>query len=594
MFFTKFNPMTEEEVNKKTAAKTKADGSAAGVWTGLSFTARLDGEFAPSQLAYSIIDSKTLTVTENGVSYMAPYGAVMLGRVAILTHLIPGTSRGWHLVIDTASYALTAFETWFGIEVPVGGDLFGMREPTGTRHIPREIQRHYHFGWADLGTNEKPEKLHTTTNRMEGRGLHWQFDGGYELLTFFPSVVCSTLVELSDPLGGITMTNPSDYIKIDDEYYVYARWEVEFSGKMWLEVLNFFDMKAAGVEFGFGADDALVYEMHRAALTVTGDAAHLEQITYFGDKEPPMSSLKGKGARYAYRPMDIDIPMTREEAHRHAAEAQSIFETGGPNIMMSGNNLVIVDYLAGKKFKVRLDGEQHTAAPWGGSGGAVYEYDVISKDRLKWRIPGGTWQEEKYVAFEPAKDLILFSHMMTGDPDFANLTHAIDFKNGLATTVRAQIGSWHSEWEVGACAKFGVLEYGDIIPPFARRHHFTTDLVGKSYAWAYSDTMSSIHVYSSPESYSWTIFQGNNSGGATWSSPCFFVKLREDAYLFQWVEENCNGSQGLVVFNPSIQHDGGFFFGVGHTGLRLSITGAYARDLGRFNIMPYFDKKCNI
>jgi hypothetical protein len=264
------------------------------------------------------------------------------------------------------------------------------------------------------------------------------------------------------------------------------------------------------------------------------------------------------------------------------------------NIMASGNNLPVVDYLVGKQFKVILDDEKHAAAPWAGTHETVYEYDVVSRDILKWRLPGGTWQEEKYVAFEPAKDLILFSHMLTGDPDFANLTQAVDFSNGLTTTVRAQIGNWHSEWEIGACAKFGVLEYGDIVPPFARRHHFTTDLVGKSYAWAYSDTMSSIHVYSSPESYSWTIFQDDNSGGATWSSPCFYIKLREDAYLFQWVEENCNGSQGLVLFNPYILHDGGFFFGVSHMGLRLNITGAYARSLGSFNIMKYFDKKGNL
>ncbi|NLT13297.1 MAG: hypothetical protein GXY05_03040 [Clostridiales bacterium] len=595
MFFTDFNPMTTEEVNKKVIVKPKADGSAAlDSWAGLSFNVRLEGEFAPSQLEYKIHDADTLTVIENGISYDAAYAAIMLGRVALLTHLIPGTSRGWHLVVDTGTFALTAFETWFGITVPVGGDLFGMREPTGTRDIPREIQRHYHFGWADLGTNEKPEKLHTTTNRIEGRGLHWQYSNGYELLTFFPSVVCSTLVELSDPLGGITMTNSSDYIKIDDEFYVYTRWEVEFSGKMWIEILNFFDLKAAGVEFGFGETDELRYALHTAALTITGDAAHLEQITSFGDKAPPMATLKGKGARYAYRPRDIDVPMTREEAHRHAAEAQSIFDTGGMNIMASGNNLPIVDYLAGKKFKVRLDDEKHTAAPWTGTHDTVYEYDVVSMDILKWRLPGGTWQEEKYTAFEPAKDIILFSHMLTGDPDYTNLTQAIDFSNGLVTTVRAQVGSWHSEWEIGAYAKFGVLEYGDIVPPFARRHHFTTDLVGKSYAWAYSDTMSSIHVYSSPESYSWTIFQDDNSGGATWSSPCFFIKLRDDAYLFQWVEENCNGSQGLVVFNPYIQHDGGFFFGVGHMGLRLNITGAYARNLGSFNIMKYFSKKGNL
>jgi hypothetical protein len=186
---------------------------------------------------------------------------------------------------------------------------------------------------------------------------------------------------------------------------------------------------------------------------------------------------------------------------------------------------------------------------------------VFSKDKLKWRVPGGTWNEEKYVAFEPAKNLIFFSPMLTGNPDFANVSQVVDFDNGLDTTVRAQIGNWHSEWEIGACAKFGVLEYGDIVPPFAHRHHFTTDLVGKCYAWTYSATMRSIPVYSSPWSYSWTIFQNNNSGGATWSSPCFYIKLRDDAYLFEWVEENCNGSQGIVVFNPSLLHDSGFFFG---------------------------------
>jgi hypothetical protein len=27
------------------------------------------------------------------------------GRVVLLTHLIPGTSRGWHLIIDTKTFA---------------------------------------------------------------------------------------------------------------------------------------------------------------------------------------------------------------------------------------------------------------------------------------------------------------------------------------------------------------------------------------------------------------------------------------------------------------------------------------------------------
>ena len=103
--------------------------------------------------------------------------------------------------------------------------------------------------------------------------------------------------------------------------------------------------------------------------------------------------------------------------------------------------------------------------------------------------------------------------------------------------------------------------------------------------------MNSIHVYSSPESYSWTIFDGNNGGGPTWSSPCFYIKLRPDVYLFQWVEEKCNGSQGLMVFNPRLMHDAGYFFHADENGLSLTTLGAYARTCGDFDIMKYFELK---
>lgn len=594
MFFTQYDPMTKEAVAQKLAAAPKATGGGCGRMAGMKFKAVLEGEFAPSQLDYEFLDAEKLAVVENGTRYEAPYTAISLGRVTLVTHLIPGTDRGWHLVVDTKTWAITVFETWMGVEgLPVGGDMFGQRKPTHYRSVAREVQREYYFGWADKGDNEKPElDLHTTTNRIEGRGLHWDYSTGQELLTFFPSVACCTLVELGDKMGGITMANPADYLCINDEYYIFARWEVEFGGKMWLEVMNFFDKTAIGVEFGFEENCDLVYTCHTAKLEITGDAAHLEAISNFGNKEAPMAMMrKKKGGRYAYRPMDTDVPMPHDEALACAQQSSRIFEFGGPNIMSSRNTMPFSDFLVGKQFKVKLDGEKHAIAPWGGDQGVVYEYDVISAEKLKFRVTGGDWQEEKYVCFEPAKDIYFFSHMITGDPDYANVTQACDFSTGLTTTVRAQIGNWHSEWEIGAVAKFGTLEYGDIVPPFARRHHFTNDLVGKSYAYAYSESMSSIHVYSSPESSSWTIFSGDNGGGATWSSPCFYIKLRDDAYLFEWVEENCNGMQGLVVINPDILHDGGFFFGVGHSGLSLNITGAYMRELGTFDIMKYFDKK---
>ena len=591
MFFTRFDPMTPEAVMKGVDARRRPLGGDCGALAGKSFKARLEGEFAPGQLDYVFKDKETLSCTENGKTYEAPYSAVTLGHVTLFSHLVPGETRGWHGILNWKTKAFTVFETWFGITVPVGVDLFGQREPDHYRDVPREIQRQYSFGWADFGDNEKPGELMTTTNRIEGRGLHWDCSNGDELLTFFPSVACCTLVELGDKMGGITMANPADYLRIDDAFYVFSRGEVEFSGKFWIEVMDFFHDKAVGLEFGFGEDCRLTYAFHTAELEITGDAAHLESIFSYGDKEPPMPVMAvRKGGRYAYRPMDIDLPMSHEEALQHARESSRFFEEG-PNIMASKNTLPYSEALVGKQFKVKPDCEKHIIAPWTGDRSVVYEYDVFSPKYLRFRINGGEWKEAKYVCFEPAHDIYFFSHMVTDDPDFANLTQACDFSNGLTTTILAQIGNWHSEWEIGSKVSFGTLEYGDIVPPFARRHHFTTDLVGKSYAWAYSDKMSSIHVYSAPESSSWTIFQQNNSGGASWSSPCYYIKLRDDAYIFEWVEENCNGMQGLVVINPRILHDSGFFFGVSHNGISLNVTGAVGRELGTFDLMKYLDRK---
>lgn len=588
MFFKDYTELTEAEVYAKLDENRRPEGGGTDL-TGLRFRARLEGEFAPAQLDYAFLDGRTLRCTENGQSFEAPYGAASLGEIVLFSHLVPETDRGFHVVLDRHSGALTVFESWFGIEVPVGLDHMGNGEPLGTKRIPREVQRQYSFGWADFGDNERPAKLHDTTNRLEGRGLHWAYSTGYEILSFFPSVICSTVVELGEKQGGITVANPTDYIRIDDAFYILCRSEAEFSGKLWIEVMNFMDCDAVGLELGVGEDDRFVYRFHTADLKITGDCAHLENVSDYGEKLTlGAMAASGRGARYAYRPKNFIKPADHADALRIAGEHSTILQEGGTNIMASKNWLPISEMLVGKRFAVRPDCEPHAASPWAGERSVVYEYDVLTRDRLRWRMNGGEWQEEKYLCFEPARGIAFFSHMVTGDPDFANLTHAVDFTDGLSTTIRAQIGSWRSEWEVGSRVQFGTIEYGDLIPPFARRHHFTDELVGRCYSWSYSKMLNSIHVYSSPESYSWTIFRSDGSGGASWTSPCYYIKLRSDAYLFQWVEENCNGKQGLVCINPRLLHDGGFFFGVGNDGLSLNVTGAFGRELGRYDIMKYF------
>ena len=588
MFFKDYTDLSAEEVYQKLDARRSPEAGTKELG-GMKFCARLEGEFAPAQLDYEFLDGKTLRCTENGQSFEAPYGAMLLGEVLLFSHLVPGTDRGWHCVMDRRSGAMIGFETWFGTEVATGVDHMNRFPPTGSKRVEREVQRQYSFGWADFGGNARPEKLPGTTNRLEGRGLHWQYSTGYEILSFFPSVICSTVVELGEKEGGITVAHPTDFLRIDDEYYVLCRGEMEFSGKIWLELVSFMDCKAVGLEFGIGEDDAFVYRFHTAKLSITGDCAHLEPVTDYGETLLPSASAgTGRGARYTYRPKNFTQPADHADALRIAQEHSMILAENDANHMASRNGLPPSDMLVGKHFTVRPDCAPHSASPWAGDRAISYEYEVLTADRLRFRMNGGAWQEEKYLCFEPARGIAFFSHMITGDPEFANLTQAVDFTDGLTTTIRAQIGCWHSGWEVGSQVQFGTVEYGDLVPPFARRHHFTDELVGRCYAWSYGKMLNSIHVYSSPESYSWTIFRPDGSGGPTWSSPCYYIKLRSDAYILQWVEENCNGKQGLVVINPRLLHDGGFFFGVGTDGLLLNSTGAFGQELGRCDILKYF------
>ena len=591
MFFHKFNELSKDNVTSLINAQPKAK-MVGDVCSCLSekkaLKLLLEGSYAPKQLEYVFHDENRLKVTIDGVSHEAPYTAMCLGTVCIFTHLIPATQQGWHVFYDNKTELVTVFETWFGITVPVGGDLFGLKEPTGTRDINREVQREVYHGYNDVG-QAKPENLHTRTNRLEGKGFHWQDEDANELLTFHPSIVSSIFVELNKTWGDIAVAAPSDFYILTDHQIIYSRGECEYSGRLFMSLIDLFEHEAVGITLGVNEEDAFDYKLNKFDLTITGQAAIFEPFNDYGQALPTQPENPPKGWRMTYRPQDLHPHITKQDVVDAVAKNPKE-PFAAESIMTGNNNMEVSDYLVGKTFTLRYDGG-HIPAPFTNKFGSGWEYEIIDIENLKWRFIGGEWRQDKYQAFETNKDLILFCHMCTGDPDFRNLSHAVDFKNGLATCVEAQIGNWQSEWEVGNHTHFGVLEYKGVTPPLVRRHHFTDDMVGKSLTWCYSSQMSSIHVYTSPESYSWSIYMDNNAGGSSWTSPCFWVKLREDAYLFCWVEDLCNGSQGLMVFNPSIMHDGGFFYGADENGVRLSAMGAYSRFAGQFDILKYFGRK---
>ena len=566
MFFYDYNNIVRDYIADKLGAKPKAVSASAlsEKLAGKNIKVILDNG---TVLAYDFKSCCEVSLTENdGEAVACAYSALDLKELTLVTLMIPGTERGFNLIFNDKTGLATVFEVWFcGYE-------------RSLREVRREIYQGYIESFGD------PGKRHNTTNRLEGKGFFWTDDRGVELLTFYPSVIYSSFVEISNPRGGITICAPSDFIKVSDNLYIYSRVECEYSGTMVLEVIDLYGIKQIGVRLGFDENDELDYVMYRGKGVITGQGATYEEMTDYGENlninvgDTP-DAVREKGYRPVYRPQLLHPDLTKEEVEAAIAKETSIYS--GTSIMVGTNDMDESEYMIGKTFALKFD-----------DGAAGLEYEITALNTLKWRNVGETeWHEEMYKAFEPAENIILFSHMQTGTPDHHNITNAIDFSNGLVTCVDAKIGNYRSAWEVGNCVHFGVLEMEGVTPPGVRRHEFTTDLVGKSYAWVYSDTMSSIHVYSSPESYSWTIFLDGGAGGMMWSSPCFYIKLREDAYMFAWVEEKCNGSQGLMVFNPRLMHDAGYFFHADHEGLSLTTFGAYSRTCGDFDIKKYFDMK---
>ncbi len=566
MFFYIYNKLTPEAIAAGLGSRPAAAGATAG-YTGLAgeeLAVHLDTGI---QLVLKVESGDSLLLSENGGEAVScAYRALKIREAVLLSLMVPGTVRGWQLILDTATRKVTVFETWF----------------CGYEPANREVQREIHYGYMDWSKGSgEVEGRHGLTNRLECRGLHWKDDMGVEILNFFPSVCYSSMVELSDPRGGITVCAPSDYIKINDVLYIYSRVECEYSGTFVLEVLDMYKVQNIGVRLGFDDKDALDYRMYTADGCVTGAGATFEGMTDYGTEIKlgfPGAREKKKGQRAVYRPrlMHPEIPFSTVQEYAK----KNFRQFGGSSVMNSYNEMPLSDFMVGKSFTVRYDN------------GPVWEYKVTGLRELQWREPGEeSWHTEIYQAYEPAEDLIFFSHFHTGHPRYRNVCIAIDFRYGLTTCIDAHIGNERSNFEAWHTAWFGVLEMEGITPPLVRRHGYTDELVGKSFAWIYSDTMTSIHVYSSPESYSWTIFLPNGSGGLMWSSPCLYIKLRDDAYLMSWIEETCNGNQGTFVFNPNLMHDAGFFYGVEDEGVKVNAFGAYARHCGEFDIKKYFDKK---
>lgn len=571
----KYTDLTESQMTQALRPAASGPASTAALTESLKGTRlKIVTDGGPT-LEYHFRTGRELELSENGgKAVKAGYGALESRALVLVSHMIPGTQRGYKLVVDRQTRVATVFEVYFSGYAPQerAAAAEAKRAPqfrNGQRN--REAQRKVWFGYVDGGA--VPTARHKYTNRLEGKGIAWKQDDDTEILEFYLSIAFSNFIELTRFGDEMTYCAPSDYIMVSDHQFIYSRIECEFSGTLTVQLIDLFDMSKKGVRLGLNENDELEYGMYAGKGEITGQIATFE---VFGNNS------ETRGPRRAYRPLETFEVMTDEEVKDQVLNHAHAFGDGkgSGSAGMGGYKGERITHFKGRKLVARMDN------------GPAIEYDFIADNQLKWRYEGNSnWREAWYEMYEPDEDLFFFAHFLDAEFPRSCAMVALDLKNGLSTIVKGTTGTPFRNNETTPTYYFGTFTSAGVpTPPRFLRHGWTDEMVGECVTWNYSPGnpgLTSMHFYATPQSYSWIIFQPDGSGGMQWSSPGWYSKLRDGVYIMAWVEEACNGTLGVICFNQRTMHDAGFGYHVGPNGLSISVIGARARHAGKFDIEKY-------
>ena len=529
------------------------------------------------KLSYRFLTGTRLIVTENGgQATNAGYGALDLGPVTFFAHLIPGTLKGYAVALNNETGLVTVIELWFA----------------GYEPRKREAMREIYQGYLYQAGKEAPAARHEFTNRVEGKAFHWRQDSGAETLEYYPSISYSHWVELTRMNRKQGYSAPSDYIDIDENLHIYTRTECEFSGIFTTYVMDVNKGEQVGLRLGFNAADELEFYVFRGIGEWLGQIAKFE--TFGNTKGGPMLPRPGpgqskdvnpaaKGARAVYRPLATMAKMTPAEVDAAVAKNISVFAprpTEGGAAGMAGNSLPPSGKLAGRSATIRYDG------------GPVMEYQFVSNDELRWRRDGeGEFKTGRYNAWEAVAGVFFFAHALEGTKDHEGHIVVADWERGMATCYNGYLNTPYFANEAGCRQLFGKIEAEGVPDPGLERHQFTEEMLGRCISYNYTKGLTSMHLYSTPQTTSWIIFTPEQSGGLEWCGSGAQVKIRDGLYFLYWIEEACNGTLGTILINMRTMHDAGIGYFCGPNGLSISNIGALVRHAGQFDVARFFQDR---
>ena len=601
MFRTKINNLPLAQVRSLVAGITPAVAQGASEdLTGSVFDLVLDDEpVRAPRLRYEITGPDTLLYAEDGRAPLpCPCAVLTLKDMVLFTHAVPDAMKAYVVMLSRKTGIATVYELWY-IDYE-GRDLtdsaMGVFECAGLDpFINREVQRQVYHGYCVREGTPPPAARNALTLRLDNRMILWDDDlGRRELVTYATHLFC-TIVEPDAPDGGDVLTLPSDVFKISDSLFIHAHCGVEYTGREVVEILDIMNNRKIGVIYGIDEHDRAQFTAYRGRGRMIGQLATFYD---FNDKGTELSpgvksrmNLGKKGARVTYRTSILSHRLDAELLKEYAQVRHILESMTNPNPqkqMMSSKEMLPESALCvGREMTLRFDD------------GACWEYRFPETRALEYRAPGEeTWHRELCKPFELDENLVCLGHYCSDVyPPTCHILF-LDFDNGLATGIEASVNGKYDLRDAVPVFHFGVMETAGVVPSRLKRHGFTRELLGRSFTWTYSDSMTSQHIYNAPHSYSWTIISNgepgspmNRAGGYVWSSPCEYIKLRDDVYVMNWVEERWEGIMGCVAMNLRLMHDCGFGFGMSADGVsvHLELIGALARNAGSVDLRGVYD-----
>lgn len=231
----------------------------------------------------------------------------------------------------------------------------------------------------------------------------------------------------------------------------------------------------------------------------------------------------------------------------------------------------------------RLDGQRieltcRTPDQPGSAHTLIHEF---GDDTLDWTVEDGAATRRgtsPYELFEMQPDLFFLHYRRVEEDHPVVVTMALDTVNGQATGAVGELGlepnphlarqQWFQGHIVGSGSADGA-------------HERTLELIGHRIRYAYSRDDVYDHVYLNENLFTWVCIGGAELGVGDTDSSTYW-KLREQTYLFSWLEKNV-GVEGMVLIDLAALRTVGIQFGLDQaTGDLVNITmGAYAIDFGK-------------